>query len=119
MVYFSPILIVFAFLTPPDYDLFGVGPKDQYMYFTASWCGYCNTKANKDYIAGLKKKPGWSVGEKPDDDFRIVDCDQNANLVSKYNIKSIPYVIRVRKDGTFVSGSSFDSGKGFEKILEK
>ncbi len=118
MIYSSLLFIGLVFIAP-DYDLFANKPKDQYIYFTATWCGYCNTKATKDYIEGIKKKPGWSVGEKPDDDFRIVDTDREPNLVTKYNIKSIPYVIRVTRNGNLVSGSAFDSGKGFERILEK
>ena len=114
----APIIFTFCdygFLEKPDDGY-------RYIYFTAKWCGPCQKQSNKDYIESLKKKEGWTVGEKPTDRFQIVDTDsqEGVKLVQKYQVKLIPYVLQVDKDGKQLGeGTHFKEGKGLEELIKR
>lgn len=58
----------------------------KYMLFTAPWCTPCSN---------LKK----SLPENALDDVQEVNVDTQRDLAEKYNVKSVPTLIRVDEDG--------------------
>jgi nucleoredoxin len=64
-------------------------PKKQILYFSATWCGPCNTFKQNE----VPKFKDWKIGKDADSHIRIIDIDENQQLFSKYKGKVIPLFI--------------------------
>jgi len=108
----------------PDADAnvqenFEMDPKSDASYlvlFFAPWCGHCKRfMEGKDSIwEQLKKKHG-----NPEDvKFDQVNCDEEEEVAKKFNIKSFPTILKIKKDKvTPFEGDR--SVKGLEEFLSK
>jgi thiol-disulfide isomerase/thioredoxin len=76
---------------------------DSVLIFYAPWCGYCKKSMDDFNQASAKNSK-----------IRLINSDQNTDLVKKYNVKGFPTIMK--SNGTVYSGDrSVDSILEFAK----
>ncbi len=77
-------------------------------YFTADWCGPC--KKVRPIVEEINR-------DSADIKFRIIDADQEGDLVRKFNISSVPTFIVLEDDEVVFRVSGAQTKENLESLL--
>lgn len=77
-------------------------------YFTADWCGPC--KKVRPLVEEINR-------ESADVKFRIIDADQEGDLVKKFNISSVPTFIVLDGEDVVFRISGAQTKESLESLL--
>ena len=77
-------------------------------YFTADWCGPC--KKVRPLVEEINR-------ESADVKFRIIDADQEGDLVKKFNISSVPTFIVLDGEDVVFRISGAQTKENLESLL--
>lgn len=77
-------------------------------YFTADWCGPC--KKVRPIVEEINR-------DSADIKFKIIDADQEGDLVRKFNISSVPTFIVLEDDEVVFRVSGAQTKENLESLL--
>jgi len=80
------------------------------LYFSAPWCGPC--KSYGPIIEAISNKYN-------DIPFGKINCDENNELTSKYEVRSIPTTIFMKGDSILERKTGSLTNQQLEQIIEK
>jgi thiol-disulfide isomerase/thioredoxin len=73
---------------------------DSVLIFYAPWCGYCKKSMDDFNQASAKNSK-----------IRLINSDQNTDLVKKYNVKGFPTIMKT-------NGQTYSGDRSVDSILE-
>jgi len=73
---------------------------DSVLIFYAPWCGYCKKSMDEFEKASAKNSK-----------IRLINSDQNTDLVKKYNVKGFPTIMKT-------NGQTYSGDRSVDSILE-